>query len=1037
MRNRISISAAALALIWGTITFAQSNKAIPSITAHPTSQTVTAGQTATFSVTATAPSWLHYQWQKNGTVITGATSASYTTPATTSADNGAVFVVIVSNGPGSVTSDAATLTVNPSAVAPTITTQLANQTVTAGQTATFTVAATGTAPLSYQWRKNGLAIGGATLASYTTPATTSTDNGAVFVVVVTNSAANATSNTAKLTVNAALVAPMITTQPANQTLTAGQTATFTVAATGTSPLSYQWQKNGVTISGATSASYTTPATTSTDNGAAFVVVVSNSAGNATSNAATLTVNPSAVAPTITTQPANQTVTAGQTATFTVAATGTASLSYQWQKNSANISGATSSSYTTSATAATDNGAKFDAVVSNSAGSVTSSAATLTVNPAAVAPTITTQPANQIVIIGQTATFSVVANGTAPLSYQWQKNGVAMSGATSASYTTPAATSGDNSSMFAVVVSNSAGSVTSSAATLTVNPSVVAPTITTQPANETVTAGQTATFTVAANGTEPLSYQWQKNGVAISGATSTSYTTSATTSTDNSAVFVVVVSNSAGNATSNGATLTVLLVGSGTEPTYANNGSGCPINTVAGGPTDSVTSYNCPLPNPTGAGNLLVIFVRYLNTNTPTITFTDNIGGNTYSQAAACVDASNNTQSRLYYVQNVAAGVNVVTVHFSASTGRVQMDPYEFYNVSKAAALDSAACQVGGATSLSSGALSPLSVGDLVMQFGHADNGVAIGSCTVGSQGNITWKMRSALIGSNEPMCAQYGIYNSTASFNPTMTFNTSVNYISLAAAFKAASAGTPPPSGIRVAYVQHDDGGQEQNASFAVLLPVSGNLIAELTSAGCLSNTLSSCPYPTSLSDGANPWTEVGPTYVSSTGSSREAVGSIWYAKNVQPGLYPLAITMNPAPTRTYPLSWIMYDIVGASSNPLDTGFGGAGNGLASISTVNNNGPVTTFTATPSVQNEVILAEAGYDWDTFTGLGSPVGAQFLSATYDAETNFSWCDLNGGWGLLYNGSSVASETWTWTHDTSSQAGAGRGLALGVAFMPASQ
>jgi hypothetical protein len=174
-------------------------------------------------------------------------------------------------------------------------------------------------------------------------------------------------------------APQISAQPANQTVTVGQTATFTVVATGTAPLSYQWQKGGTAISGATSASYTTPATTSADNGAKFVVMVSNSAGSATSNAATLTVNAAAVAPSITTQPANQTVSVGQTATFAVVATGTAPLSYQWQKGGTAIAGATSSSYTTPPTMSSDNGAQFTVVVSNSVGSVTSNAATLTVN----------------------------------------------------------------------------------------------------------------------------------------------------------------------------------------------------------------------------------------------------------------------------------------------------------------------------------------------------------------------------------------------------------------------------------------------------------------------------------------------------------------------------------------------------------------------------------------------------------------------------------------------------------------------------------
>jgi hypothetical protein len=177
------------------------------------------------------------------------------------------------------------------ATAPALASQPANQTVTVGQTAVFSVTATGTAPLTYQWQKNNANISGSMGASYTTPATVSGDNGATFRVVVTNSAGSATSISATLTVTATSVGPSITTQPANQTVTMGQTATFSVAAAGTSPLTYQWQKNNANISGATSVSYTTPATVSGDNGATFRVIVTNPATNITSNSATLTVNP--------------------------------------------------------------------------------------------------------------------------------------------------------------------------------------------------------------------------------------------------------------------------------------------------------------------------------------------------------------------------------------------------------------------------------------------------------------------------------------------------------------------------------------------------------------------------------------------------------------------------------------------------------------------------------------------------------------------------------------------------------------------------
>ena len=177
-------------------------------------------------------------------------------------------------------------------VAPTISSQPASAKIVAGQTATFNVAATGTAPMTYLWKKNGTAIGGATSSTYTTPAETTADNNAQFTAEVSNTAGNATSNAAVLTVTSTTVAPAITTQPASQTVIAGKTASFTVATTGTAPLLYQWSKNGNAISGATTPTYTTPAETTADNNAKFTVAVSNGAGSATSNAAILTVSAS-------------------------------------------------------------------------------------------------------------------------------------------------------------------------------------------------------------------------------------------------------------------------------------------------------------------------------------------------------------------------------------------------------------------------------------------------------------------------------------------------------------------------------------------------------------------------------------------------------------------------------------------------------------------------------------------------------------------------------------------------------------------------
>src|SRR5712671_5675532 len=371
-----------------------------------------------------------------------------------------------------------------------------------------------------------------------------------------------------------IAGPSITTEPANQSVAVGQKATFDVIATGSGTLTYQWNKNAIAIAGATSASYTTPASTNTDSGASFTVTVSDAAGSATSNAATLTVTAAPVAPSITGQPLSKSVTAGQTATFAVTATGTATLTYQWKKNGAAISGATSASYTTPATSTSDSGASFAVTVNNSTGSVTSNAATLTVTAAPVAPSITTQPVSKSVIAGQTAGFTVAATGSGTLTYQWKKNGSAISGATSPSYTTTATTASDDGASFTVTVGDAAGSVTSNPAVLTVTAAPVAPSITGQPASKSVTAGQTASFAVTATGTATLTYQWKKNGAAISGATSASYTTAAASTSDNGAKFTVTVTNSTGSATSNAATLTVgaatsLLNGSTTSLNFSS------------------------------------------------------------------------------------------------------------------------------------------------------------------------------------------------------------------------------------------------------------------------------------------------------------------------------------------------------------------------------------------------------------------------------------------------------------------------------------
>lgn len=283
----------------------------------------------------------------------------------------------------------------------------------------------------------------------------------VVYVSGTNPPAVSTSTVATISV---IGAPVLTAQPVNQTVSPGGGAQFNVAAIGTSPLRYQWQFNRAGIAGATLTSLiltnVQPA-----NAGNYTVVVTNSVGSVTSAIAVLTVP---LAPSITSQPANQTNVAGTTATFSVSAGGGTPLSYQWQFNSANIAGASATRLTLN-NVQSGNGGNYRVVVTNSTGSATSGVAVLSV---LTPPAITSQPTNQTVVTGSLVRLNVAANGTAPLTFRWSYNGtrLADSGiyagtATPTLYVTNSQPT--NGGGYSVVITNVAGAVTSSVAMLSI------------------------------------------------------------------------------------------------------------------------------------------------------------------------------------------------------------------------------------------------------------------------------------------------------------------------------------------------------------------------------------------------------------------------------------------------------------------------------------------------------------------------------------------------------------------------------------------
>lgn len=405
-----------------------------SISTQPQSVSVQIGTTVTFTVAATGTAPFTYQWQykaPGATTWTNSSAASAKTNKfkfeTKVSHNGYQFRCVVKDGNGSqTTSNPATLTVRPK-----ISTQPESKTVAVGDSVELTVSATGKATLKYQWQYQApgatswtnSSAASAKTAKFTFDAKVS-QNGYQFRCAVTDGNGNKTnSGVATLTVTG------ITSQPQSKTVEVGDSVELTVAATGTTPLKYQWQYQAPGATGwsnssaasAKTAKFAFAAKTS-HHGYKFRCVVTDNAGKQViSNVATITVKPK-----ITTQPKSSNVTVGATVTFTVAATGKATLKYQWQHKAPGATTWTNSSAASAKTAKftfsakiSQNGYQFRCVVTDGNGKQTfSDAATVTVSQKLVNATDVTLYAlsdsmKDVLTIpsGKKQSFQLVANGT--------------------------------------------------------------------------------------------------------------------------------------------------------------------------------------------------------------------------------------------------------------------------------------------------------------------------------------------------------------------------------------------------------------------------------------------------------------------------------------------------------------------------------------------------------------------------------------------------------------------------------------------------
>ena len=508
----------------GTVT---SNHIVITVNPLATASVITAGDATTFCEGES----VILSGNVDGTWSNGATTASIT--VSTSGD----YFVTNTNGCGSVTSNHILVTVN---LLPLAITGV-DSTICEGNSVTL-----GVAPITdhiYLWTP-ATGLSSATIANpVASPIVTTT-----YTLTETITATGCeNTNPVTITVN---YAPEITIQPIDQAACEGSSISFVVTATGTD-ISYQWRKgtenlvNGGSISGVTTAMLTiNPVNISLAASNYNVVITGTCLPSVTSNDVTLDLN---TPPTIVTQPADQAVCVGNSAVFSVTATGT-ELTYQWKKGTVNlidggnISGATSATLTINPVNLSDAGSDYHVVLSGScSGVVTSVDVSL---EAYSATSIITEPVDQVACVGYSASFSVTASG-ADLTYQWRKgtqnlsNGGFISGATSAVLTINPVNMSDAASDYNVVVSGScSGDVTSPDVSLTVNELPVISTV--------VCEGSSVSFTASSTSTG-LTYQWRKgtvnliDGDNISGATTSTLTINPVTMADASPYYNVVVS----------------------------------------------------------------------------------------------------------------------------------------------------------------------------------------------------------------------------------------------------------------------------------------------------------------------------------------------------------------------------------------------------------------------------------------------------------------------------------------------------------------
>ena len=533
----------------------------------------------TVEVNGTAP--FTYRWRKDNQDLEG-TDGPTLTINDVNASHWGIYEVFVSNAYGTVRSaQPALLLVGQ---APVITQQPTTLYAARDTNASFTMSASGSPDLNYQWYRNGTLLPDGNGTNYLLNQVQPHQVGE-YHAVVSNHYGNATSQIANLHVGDA---PLINIAPTDVIAAIGSATQLSVDANGTGPLAYQWHKNGNNVTDANGTVLAFPNVQNSDEGV-YEVTVSSPYGSVRSGPANLQIGR---APQFTTQPLDHNASIGSNLTLSVDANGSGPLTFEWFKGTQPLPDANGSKTLTINNVSANDAGNYKVHVANEYGSIDSRVALIAVG---YAPVLTRDlTPDQFIVAGTAINLSVDVNGSAPLTYAWTHDGNSITEANGSTHTIASAAL-NHAGVYQVNVSNPFGQVAGQPVSINVG---YPPVYLTELTDQNATTGDNITFTADVNGTAPITFQWYRETAPISSATNQIYQIPNATSQNNGRYWVkasnlygiqdsrqarldvggppVIIVQPDANKTATGSTLTLSVEVSGSEPLtyqwYHNNGA---------------------------------------------------------------------------------------------------------------------------------------------------------------------------------------------------------------------------------------------------------------------------------------------------------------------------------------------------------------------------------------------------------------------------------------------------------------------------------